>query len=271
MNDDNNENLSSQMILETVHALSEGTNAVRKSIERELSFDEKVKDISIYEFLELKLDGQELSYYDSAKLLKILFREFEYFNTLIQNLIGFFSSGQSLTLDRTPTDIKRLLEEIISLFEGLAAEKKLKVELNVKGDPVLNIDKQQMRRAFINLIDNAIKYSYFSVNDERFIKITCHRHSNRNDWLISFDSYGVGITQEEIADGSIFQYGTRGRLSGDRGRKGTGIGLAETKRIVDAHNGKIIVTSVNKGADSYLTSMKIILPFGGGYSKNARY
>lgn len=259
------------MILEVVHALSESTNAIRKSIEWELSFKDKLKDISIYEFLELQLEQHKLSYYDSAKLLRILFREFEYFNALIQNLIGFLSAGQPLTLDRNSTDIKRLLEEIIALFEGIAAEKKLKIELKVTGDPVLNIDKQLIRRAFINLLDNALKYSYESAVAERFIRIKCHRYSNIDDWMISFESYGVGITQEEITSGSIFQYGTRGRLSGDRGRSGTGIGLAETKRIVDAHDGKIIINSINKGEAVFLTLIKVILPFSGGHSKNARY
>jgi len=259
------------MLLEIVHALSEGATAVRKSIEQDIAFKDKSKDISVYEFLELKLDRQELNYYDAAKLLRTLFREFEYFNALIQNLIGFFSAEQPLTLDRSDTDIKRLLEEVAALFEGSAAEKKLKLELKVTGDPVLKVDQQQIRRAFINLMDNAVKYSYASVVDERYIRIKCHRYSNVNDWVISFESFGVGITQEEITTGSIFKYGTRGKLSGDRGRSGTGIGLAETKRIVDAHDGKVIITSDNKGEGVYLTSIKVILPFHRGGSKNVRH
>jgi signal transduction histidine kinase len=252
------------MTLEVVHALSEGSTALRKHIGQELNFDEKFRDISIYEFLELKLDKQEISYYKSAKLLRILFREFEYFNTLIQNLIGFYSEGTSLVLERSSTDIKRLLEEVISLFDGLASAKKLEIDLTVIGDPILTVDKQLIRRVFINLIDNAVKYSYESTKNTRFIKIDCFRHSNNDDWLISFESYGVGITKEEITSGSIFNYGVRGELSKDRGRSGTGIGLAETKRIVDAHSGKIIVTSVNTNSDAYKTTIKIILPLHGG-------
>lgn len=260
MAEENYEN-SDLIILEIVHALLEGTNAVRKSIEQELSFDEESGDISVYEFLDLQLMHKQLNYQQNAKLLKILFREFEYFNTLVQNLIGFYSAGKPIEIKRRSTDIKRLLEEVTTLFEGLANTKKLRIELNVIGDAVLYVDKQLMRRVFINLMDNAIKYSYESVKDERFIKIDCHRYSINNDWLISFESYGVGITPKEISSGVIFKYGRRGKLSNDRRRSGTGIGLAETKRIVDAHKGKIVVNSINKNNEAYLTTVKIILPF----------
>jgi two-component system phosphate regulon sensor histidine kinase PhoR len=248
------------MTIEALHALVEAVSAVRKTLGHELHFNDKLKDISLYEFLELKLKNYEINYGQTAKLLKISFREFEFFNTLIQNLIGYYSKETSLVLHRTPTDINRLLEEVITLYEGLAREKQLKITLLTFGDSLLRVDKQLIRRVFINLLDNAVKYSYDGGTNERFIKIECHRHSIKNDWLISFESYGVGITEEEVSNGSIFDYGVRGVLSTNRGRSGTGIGLAETKRIIDAHNGKIRITSTNAGLDAYKTTIKIILP-----------
>lgn len=262
--DMDNDQISVFTTLEIVHALSEGTRAVRKSINKELSRESRTSDISIFEYLELKLDNRELTYQKSTKLLKLLYREFEYFNSLIENLIGFYSAGMPLELQRRKVDIWRLLEEVVVLFEALASEKGLRIDLFVDGDPILNVDKQLIRRALINVMDNAIKYSYNSVREERFIKIDCHRHSANQDWMISFESYGVGIKEEEITSGSIFEYGTRGELSGDRKRTGTGIGLAETKRIIDAHNGRIQIISIPQNKHGYLTTIKLIVPFGGG-------
>lgn len=267
---DDGTSLSTQAVLEIVHALSEGVNAVRKTVQRELSFEDRLKT-SVYELLEAKLETQALTYYDCAKLLEVLFREFEYFDVLIQNLIGFCSAGQTLTLERSTINLKRLLEEVVALFEASAAEKGLSIELVVVGEPSLKLDRQLVRRALINLMDNAVKYSYVSIEGERFIEIRCHRYSSVDDWVVSFESFGVGITKEEITSGAIFKYGTRGILSGDRGRKGTGIGLAETKRIVDAHGGKLLVSSNKKGEDAYLTSIKLVFPSWGGHMKDARH
>src|SRR5205823_10400963 len=102
-------------------------------------------------------------------------------------------------------------------------------------------------------------------------EVRCYRYSNHGDWAISFENYGVGITKDEIVSGTIFKYGARGELSGDRGRKGTGIGLAETKRIVDAHGGKIVINSVTKSDDAYLTSIKVILPSDRGFRRHAKH
>lgn len=268
MSSDPIKDVSSLMTLEIVHALSEGTNAIRKTVSNELSLERKKTDLSVFEQLEWKLKNDELSYYDASHLLIILFREFEYFSTLIQNLIGFYSAGKPLELTRRSTDVRRLIEEVAALFKGPASEKRLRIELDINGDPIIKVDRPLMRRVLINLLDNAVKYSYASVDSERFIKINCHRHSNNNDWMISFESYGVGITPDEISTGSVFQYGTRGELSGDRGRRGTGVGLAETKRIVDAHNGKVGVTSLSTPSGAFVTTVRVILPYEGGRKRN---
>ena len=257
------EDLSNFVMLDIVHALSEGSNALKKTVTARLEkggHETNYLGLSVYERLEVKLDNHELSYSHTADLLRILFREFEYFGALVQNLLGFLSSGDALEINRDSVDVKRLLEEVIALFEGAALEKGLTILLEIKKSPKFNIDRLLMRRAFINLLDNAVKYSYASTPENpRFIRIYCGRHSINEDWLFSFESYGVGITHEEISSGSVFEYGTRGHLSGDRGRRGTGIGLAETKRIIEAHGGKVHIVSVSKGGDAYFTSIKIVM------------
>jgi signal transduction histidine kinase len=60
---------------------------------------------------------------------------------------------------------------------------------------------------------------------------------------IEFENWGVPIKKEEIEQHLIFKVGYRGRLSGDRGRVGTGIGLADAQRVAQKHGGDLVVKS----------------------------
>jgi signal transduction histidine kinase len=100
--------------------------------------------------------------------------------------------------------------------------------------------ERELERAFTNLLHNAIKYSW-------------KRTSSRPPWVgietkvvgenvcISFENWGVPIPRDEYE--VIFQLGFRGRLSRDRHRLGTGIGLTDTRRIAVEHHGTINVHS----------------------------
>lgn len=97
-----------------------------------------------------------------------------------------------------------------------------------------------------NLITNAIKFRKKDVTP--IIKISSHREGNQ--WLFSFQDNGIGIAEnhkERIF--VIFQ-----RLHSKTDYKGTGIGLAHCRKIIDLHGGRIWVESeLNKGSIFYFT------------------
>jgi signal transduction histidine kinase len=61
--------------------------------------------------------------------------------------------------------------------------------------------------------------------------------------VVEIENYGVPIPRDEIVTGFIYRLGTRGRLSGDRGRTGTGIGLADARSVARAHGGDFYIES----------------------------
>lgn len=270
------ENSSLQMLTETLHALYRHTAALEKSIEKHLFFDnqdmeslprrqdwlQSRKNRSFYKDLERRIDTHELNYYQLSDLLGITLRQFDYYRILVENLLGYVTGDQPLTLQKISLRLKALLQEVIDLFTDLAAERCIEIKLDIMGDPEIEADRDLIRRMFVNMLDNAIKYSYSGSKKtgNRFISISCRRHSTYDDWIIVFESYGVGIEKEEIETGGIFQYGTRGRLSKDRGRSGTGIGLAESKRIIEAHKGRIGIKSHHLEGEIYLTLVEVVLP-----------
>jgi signal transduction histidine kinase len=87
---------------------------------------------------------------------------------------------------------------------------------------------------------------------------------------ISIQSFGVPIKKEEIDNGDIWKFGTRGELAYVYDREGIGAGLTDAKDVIEAHQGEISITSEPPGKLKenespgykvpYLTTVIINLP-----------
>lgn len=127
--------------------------------------------------------------------------------------------------------------------------------------PRMQMVRNELTLAFKNLVQNAVKYSYRSIQDgdHRFVRVEC-------EWLpamhrISISNYGVGILPDEIKNGLIWQDQYRGILAGDRSRPGSGLGLHHVLYVIkDMHGGKISAKS-QELPTAYLTTFTVLLPF----------
>jgi len=118
---------------------------------------------------------------------------------------------------------------------------------NIQADP------EALARALRNLVDNAVKYS----PDCRTVWIEVERRGNRV--AISVRDQGLGIPANERKQ--IFRKFVRGAASKTNGIKGTGVGLAMVKQIVEAHGGDIQLES-EPGKGSTFTILLPGLPVG---------
>ncbi|MFC1941707.1 PocR ligand-binding domain-containing protein [Chloroflexota bacterium] len=125
--------------------------------------------------------------------------------------------------------------------------------------PEIAMSYPDIERACMNIIGNAVKYSYAGLEEkERYIDIICSPGYPMCSVVVS--NFGVGILKEEIESGDIFKPGYRGELSGDRERIGSGLGLGEAKRIIEElHKGQLSIVSENKGS-AYLTTVTMKIP-----------
>lgn len=163
-------------------------------------------------------------------------------------------------------DILDLLKENITIFKNEALRKSVgfKGPILIAGSStILPMSYYHLNRAFFNLIHNAVKYSYFSMSSQnRYINIEVR---STHKWLtVEISNYGIGILDEEIKEGRIFEDGYRGKLSSDKERTGSGIGLPEAKRVIEKHGGRINIVSRLLGANEfsgpYLTTVHVELP-----------
>lgn len=153
-------------------------------------------------------------------------------------------------------DIHDLIQGVINNF-NIQMDKKggqIFVKLDAS-NPVLMLDTVHITNVISNLIDNAIKYS--KENPEIQV-VTENRHGKL---LIRIKDNGIGISKEDQK--KIFEKFYRVPTGNIHNVKGFGLGLSYVKKIIEAHNGYILVRSeLNKG-----TEFEICLPLNGN-SKN---
>ncbi len=140
--------------------------------------------------------------------------------------------------------LKPVLDSAIQICQAKADEKAIKILLSC--DPLIEarLNAALMEQAFVNLLDNAIKYSGPKS------KIEINVHETGSETKISFRDHGIGIGKEHFS--RVFERFYRVDASRSRRHGGTGLGLAITKHIVNAHSGRITVESV-QGEGSIFT------------------
>jgi signal transduction histidine kinase len=167
---------------------------------------------------------------------------------LVEHLLDFgrFDAG-AVALRFERADVGVLVGELVADARRRVAEQGFTIDFAAPADPVFaDADKDALGRAIANLIDNAVKYS----PDSRTIWVDVARDGDRI--AITVRDQGLGIPAHEHAD--IFHRFVRGAESRSRRIRGTGIGLALVRQIVDAHGGDIALVSA-PGQGSRFTLM----------------
>jgi PAS domain S-box-containing protein len=140
-------------------------------------------------------------------------------------------------------DLNEIARQTIVLYEDRLSGAKLETEL-AENLPSAMLDEEQLKRVFVNLIDNALES--FSANDtDKMIYIKTWIDDKRDLLIAEVSDNGRGIAPQNFP--KIFQpyFSTKGR--------GTGLGLAIVQRIITEHGGKIRAASnVPKGAKFWI-------------------
>lgn len=132
--------------------------------------------------------------------------------------------------------VEQEMSELFEFYEALAEEST--VTLLLTGKIALSGDKLMLRRAFSNLLSNAIRHSF------SHSEITVQLYEQSGQAIITIENQGKTISDEDIPH--LFKRFYRADKSRTHGKhEGVGLGLAITKSIVELHNGRISVVSEN--------------------------
>ena len=154
-----------------------------------------------------------------------------------------------LNLYKENFDINEFIEHINSQLESLYITKKINIKLFLSQTKGKNIyaDKNELRRVLVNLCGNAVKFS--KINGE--IKITTSI-MNENDLKITIEDKGEGISKEELPQlfNRFISFNDSGKTN-IKNINSTGLGLYLSKKIIEAHNGKIWVESIKGNGSKF--------------------
>jgi PAS domain S-box-containing protein len=154
----------------------------------------------------------------------------------------FVTSG-ARTIDQGElVNVEDCVRDAINSVTGFADERRVQVRFDEATHTVVKVSRREVTRALSNLVHNAIKYSWRREDDKTWIGVSV-TINDRAHAVVAIENWGVPIPREEIARGLVFRLGFRGRLSSDRGRVGTGVGLADSLRVAQAHGGDLRITS----------------------------
>jgi len=201
------------------------------------------------------LEGSNLLYEncqeaDTKKLLQLIRNNAQKLFELINDLLDLtkIESGRIELLPQA-VDINKIFSQLINNLQVIAKEKGLKIikEIDEK-IPLAFVDENSFYRIIVNLLSNAVKYS--KENGEIWIR--AFPHFQQKKIIISIKDNGIGIPKSE--QHKVFQKFAQIVHPGYQPIKGTGLGLALVKELVERSGGSIWFESEeHKGTTFYFT------------------
>lgn len=154
---------------------------------------------------------------------------------ILDNLLDIAKiESRSIELKHRRTDIGALALKAIELLRELANKKNILIESHLASGGLTWADPDQVLRVFINLIDNAVKYT------EAGGRIRVTVEPNDGEIRASVEDTGIGIAKDDQA--MLFERFVRLR-GGAAVARGSGLGLSICKAIVEMHKGRMWVES----------------------------
>ncbi len=150
-----------------------------------------------------------------------------------------------IELSMEPVEVPSLVGECMALLQPLAAEHQIQLNLDLKGGCTVQADRLRLRQILLNLLSNGVKYN----RDQGRVWIT-NQHRVEGWLRIEVHDNGRGISVDALS--RLFRPFERIESAYD-GIEGSGIGLALSKRLVEAMGGSIGVEStVNVGSTFWI-------------------
>lgn len=183
---------------------------------------------------------------ETERGLRIILRETSRLTEMVEELLDFSRlEGGRLILNLEKVNVKDELEDIIHIFKSRVAKNGLSLKYSCKSNGAqIKGDKNRLRQVFINILDNAVKFS------KEGMGILVELNADDNNVCIQIEDHGIGIQKEEISKVKEKFY------KGNNRNSGSGLGLAISNEIIELHGGSLTIESeINNG-----TKVLIILP-----------
>ena len=210
----------------------------RRSFVSDISHELRTPMTSISGFVGGILDGT-IPAEKQDEYLRIVYDESVRLTKLANDMLEMTKMQSSeYKLDISEFDINELVRICIIQLEQKIDAKNLEIEAEFENDKMIVLaDKDAIKRVIINILDNAVKFSY---NNTKIIIKT--KNINRNAY-VAIGNFGAGMNEDEIDN--VFDRFYKTDKSRSEDKKGVGLGLSFAKNIINLHKQKIWVESID--------------------------
>jgi K+-sensing histidine kinase KdpD len=179
----------------------------------------------------LLLDEVDWSLAKRQEFLQLIEDECDDMETLLSNLLNSaLIDLNHFILEPQPLRLSKIAQEAAAEMKRRTDQHRMIVDFPLDF-PSVQADARWIKQAFLNLLDNAIKYS-----PEGGL-IVIHGEARPTDIVINISDQGIGISPEDMIP--LFDKYVRAKSPPETQIPGTGLGLPITRRIVEAHGGHI--------------------------------
>ena len=187
-------------------------------------------------------EEKKQQYYD------YIHNESERLSRLIDNVLKLSNiHNNDGKLDLHPIEVNALMQGLMPKIEAQLQSSDVAPTFNfaaIDKQVMINVDEDSFSQIFINLIDNAIKFTNNSSSSKIDIS---YANPHNGEVLFSVRDYGPGIPDDQLK--RIFELFYRSENELTRETKGTGIGLAIVHQLVEMMGGRIDVINIEPGAE----------------------
>ena len=220
-------------------------NRLQSNFVSSVSHELKSPLASIQLYLET-MKYQKVSKEDAADFVEIMLMDTERLASLINNILESSKyDPKKMQLQFQPVNLGTFLREVLEGLKRQFEERNCEVNLEIKEDCELLLDRRAMQMVFNNLIGNALRYSPIGA------PLTIRLQKNKKFCEIDFIDRGMGIGKNDLK--KIFRKFYRVTNQELQNIEGAGLGLFISKEIVRTHKGQMRVFSEGPGKGSVFT------------------
>lgn len=211
---------------------------IRRDFVANVSHELKTPITSIKGFIETLLDGAIEDTEDARRFLRIVASQCERLTAIVEDLLVLArleSDNVSEILVLQEEHVATIVSSVFEVCRQQALEKRIALELDCSLDLTVKCDRSLIEQAIMNLVDNAIKYSYPDST------VTVRIRAEDRGVTIQVSDASAGIAPAHLP--RLFERFYRVDKARSRNVGGTGLGLAIVKHIAGVHGGSVDVQS----------------------------
>lgn len=223
---------------------------IRSDFIANVSHELKTPVTSVKGFAETLLSNEVQDPETRTYFLQIIYDESERIDRLIHDLLQLSRiEKHEMPLNITSVDVIRLLHRISATLQKEIEKKTLNLQLPKIEQPIfVDLDVDRFSQVILNLLANAVNYS------NEFGNIKVGVVFSKDEFILAVSDDGIGIPKNTMS--RVFERFYRVDKARSRHSGGTGLGLSIVKHLVELHNGRIDVESI-EGEGSTFT---VIVP-----------